>query len=170
MFDRLLAPVLAVCLVAALALAGYQTKQAADARKLTAEVNAAFAAYRGTVEKREAEREAQARTDELRTWSKQQEAQNAHYLQIRAAQAGLARARAAAVSLRERADALAAEARCAPSDPPAADGGPATNAAADLLAAMLRRVDDAAGTIGEYADQARAAGQLCERTYDALSP
>ena len=128
-----------------------------------------FALYKtAATEQRLAEVNA-ARADERRTTAAQLEAQNADHLARLTAQADKLRADVAAVSLRERASRLAAAARCAPSAPAAPPGSPPADAPGDLLADMLGRVDDAAGEIGRYADQARLAGQLCQRSYDALS-
>lgn len=63
-------------------------------------------------------------------------------------------------------------ASCGPSgaDPtPAAVSAPASSPG-DLLANVQRRLGEAAGRIGEYADAARGAGQQCQADYDALTP
>tara|TARA_R110000868_G_C10848773_1_gene760648 strand:+ start:846 stop:1406 length:561 start_codon:yes stop_codon:yes gene_type:complete len=39
-----------------------------------------------------------------------------------------------------------------------------------LLANVFSRIDARAGQLAEYADQARTAGELCQRSYDALTP
>lgn len=74
-------------------------------------------------------------------------------------------ARAAAGSLQQRVDQLAAAAR----HPAATAGSPATGDALDLLADVLGRADERAGELAAYADAARIAGQQCERDYDALT-
>lgn len=127
-----------------------------------------FALYKTAATERRLAEVTAARADERRTTTAQQEAQNADHLARLAAQADKLRADVAAVSLRERASRLAAAARCTPSDPAAPSGRQPADAPGDLLADMLGRVDDAAGEIGRYADQARLAGQLCQRSYDAL--
>ena len=160
---RFLAPVLGLLLVAALAAAGWQAHQASS-------IAAEFANYRATAEKQERERTEAARADETRTRSKQSEAQDDAFLSLKLSADDGRRADAAAGRLRQRADVLAASARCPAPDPAAAASSPPAAASADLLAELLERVDDAAGEIGRYADQARVAGQLCERSYEALSP
>lgn len=55
-------------------------------------------------------------------------------------------------------------ARC----PGAAGGGEAADAARDLLAVMLSRIDEAAGGIAEFADRSRAAGLTCQFSYEAV--
>ncbi|MCW3641558.1 DUF2514 domain-containing protein, partial [Burkholderia cenocepacia] len=74
-------------------------------------------------------------------------------------------ARAAAGSLQQRVDQLAAAAR----HPAVAAGSPAAGDALDMLADVLGRIDQRAGDLAEYADRARIAGQQCERDYDALT-
>jgi hypothetical protein len=160
---RLLTPVLGLLLAVALAMAGWHAHQAG-------EISAEFSDYRAAAERQERAREAAARTDEARTRSKQSEAQDDAFLSLKLSADDGRRADAAAGRLRQRADALAASARCPASDPATAASSPPADPASDLLADMLRRVDDAAGTIGRYADEARPAGQLCERSYDALTP
>lgn len=71
-----------------------------------------------------------------------------------------------AVSLRQRADALAR--RCAPGNPSAPAPSPASPSPGDLLADVLGRADAASGELAAYADRARAAGSACEQAYDAL--
>ncbi len=90
---------------------------------------------------------------------------------LNAAHADLARAlsdrdsaRAASDVLQQRARDLAASCgRAAP-----AGAGKATASAGDLLADMLVRVDEAAGSIAAHADRAVIAGRACERAYDSL--
>lgn len=70
--------------------------------------------------------------------------------------AGRLRARVAELSRRP--------ARC----PGAAGGGEAADAARDLLAVMLSRLDEAAGGIAEFADRSRVAGLTCQVSYEAV--
>lgn len=56
----------------------------------------------------------------------------------------------------------------------AADSGSAATrqaaaAAARMLADLQRRADERAGILAAYADEARIAGQACERAYDSLT-
>src|SRR5690606_7068907 len=50
----------------------------------------------------------------------------------------------------------------------AAGGGEATDAARNLLADMLGRLDAAAGGDAEFADRRRAAGMTCQVSYEAV--
>ncbi len=79
-------------------------------------------------------------------------------------------ARNASERLRVRVAALTA-ARCtgAAEGSAAPGAGPPADATGDLLADLFSRLDEAAGIIGEYADQARIAGAACERLSDAVS-
>lgn len=160
---RFLAPVLGLLLAASLAAAGWQAYRANS-------IAAEFADYRAGAERQERERTDAARADEARTRSKQSEAQDEAFLSLKLSAADGRRADAAAVRLHQRADALAAGARCPAADPAIAASSAPADPAADLLAELLSRVDDAAGEIGRHADQARVAGQLCVKSYEALSP
>lgn len=109
-----------------------------------------------------------ARAKETKRADKLQEALDAAHIARQALEADVRRADAVAVSLRQRSLGLAAAARCPAANPTPAASGPPASAPADLLADMLGRIDEAAGTIGRHADESRIAGQLCERGYDAL--
>lgn len=154
----------------ALATAGYQAKQATDARAKTAKVKQEFAEYRETQERQTRERMEQLRADKSRSDKLRQEAQDAEHLARIAAQADADRLRAGNGQLRRYATDLAASLGSRPGDTAPAPGGETARATADLLAELLGRVDDAAATIAVYADSSRRAGLLCERTFDAVSP
>lgn len=64
---------------------------------------------------------------------------------------------------------LAGSCRSAGGNPGAAGAGQATDATLDLLADVQRRLDEASDGIARHADEARAAGQACERSYRALT-
>jgi hypothetical protein len=91
-------------------------------------------------------------------------------------QAQLARARADADAhaaargrmYRQLADFTAAH-REGSGSPATAGGGAPAGAALDLLADLLSRADDEGGILAQALDRSYAAGQLCERSYDALS-
>lgn len=147
-------------LALALLLAGWQWHRAGQARS-------ELAAYRAAVAQQVREAEMATRAEEQRRTLKIQEAQDAEHLARKSAEADARRARTAAERLRDHAAQLAA--RCSPGNPAPAASSPAASAPGDLLADMQRRIDDAAGSLAEYADQARIAGQLCERAHDALT-
>ena len=160
---RFLTPVLGALLIAASLAAGLQFYRV---HSITTE----FAEYRASIEQRERERSEAARADETRTRTKQSEAQDDAFLSLKMSADAGRRADAAGVRLHKRADALATAARCPAPDPAITPSSPPASAPADLLAYMLKRVDDAAGTVARYADEARPAGQLCVKSYEALTP
>jgi hypothetical protein len=152
---------LAAALALALVLAGWQWYRATSAiAELTAERQAIAQQIQAATDS--------ARAEEQRRTLKIQEAQDAEQIARQAAEADAGRARSAAVSLRQRAAELAAS--CTASNPTATTGGPTAIAPGLVLADMLGRVAAAAGELGGYADRARGAGQLCERSYEALRP
>lgn len=152
---------LAAALALALLLAGWQWYRATSAIS-------ELAAERQAIAQQIQAATVAARAEEQRRTLKIQEASDAELLARQAAEADAGRARSAAVSLRQRAAELAAS--CTASNPAATSSSTPAEAPGDLLAELLQRVDDAAGEIGRYADQARIAGSLCERSYEALTP
>lgn len=154
----------------ALALAGFQAKQAADARAETAKVGKQFAEYRETQERQTRESLEKLRADKSRSDKLRQEAQDAEHLARIAAQADADRLRGTAGQLRRYAADLASSLSHRPGDPAAAPGGPPAGSAADLLAELSGRIDDAAGAIAIHAAEARRAGLLCVKSYEALTP
>lgn len=111
------------------------------------------------------------RAEESARESSQLEAINAAQTRIVALSAALDRAGESSQRLQRAVDAAAsAHCRGAASDPAAAAGSPPAEAAGDLLVLVHRRLDEAAGGVGTFADKSRIAGQLCERAYDALTP
>lgn len=77
-------------------------------------------------------------------------------------------ARAAADGLRATLNGYRAAARTA-AYPGAANAGPATGDALDLLSDLFAGADATAGELAQAADLAHAAGVTCERAYDALT-
>lgn len=162
---------LLLAVLAALALAGWQWREAAQARADAAGVRLQFATYRETQERQAREALETLRADKARADKTRQEALDAESIARADAEADARRADAAAGQLRRHAASLAASLRAATvADPAAAACSAAASATADLLAELLERVDRAASEVGQYADQARRAGQLCERFYGALIP
>lgn len=78
--------------------------------------------------------------------------------------------RAAADRLRVATASVAAGYAARSADPAAAAPSAPASSPGDLLADVQRRIGEAAGSIGEYADAAHAAGQQCAADYDALTP
>ncbi len=150
-------------LLAALAAWQWSRIDALQAKVELADERAAAAAQA-------AKDERAARATEAARASRLQEALDAEHHARTALEADVRRADAAAVSLRQRTRDLAVAARCPAANPTAASGGPPANPAADLLEELSGWIDEAAGEIALYAAKASIAGQLCERTYDALGP
>ncbi|MFC5707613.1 DUF2514 domain-containing protein [Aeromonas eucrenophila] len=108
---------------------------------------------------REEEQRRQTEIDEVRDHAQEEIAQ----AQADAALAGLESGR-----LREQARRLAARASQCSSNPGTAQGGPATEQPAMVLADLLSRADERAGELAAAYDRARASGLACERAYDSL--
>lgn len=151
--------VLGAALLASALFGAWQWHQATSAR-------AELAAERLTIANQIITATTAARAEEQRRTFRIQEASHAELLARQAAEADAVRARSATVGLRQRADQLAAS--CTASNTTTTASSPATESPGDLLAYMQRRIDEAAGGIGEYADSARIAGQLCVSSYGAL--
>lgn len=152
-------------MLALVAFAGYQWHEASEQRAAAQLMQGQRDTARQALDK-----STRARAEESRRTRALQEALDAEHLARQAVEADARRADAAAVGLRQRAQQLAAAARCPTSDSAPASSSPAASAPGDLLADMLGRIDEAAGELARYADQARIAGQLCERAYGALTP
>jgi len=108
---------------------------------------------------------AQARSEEQRRQTAIEGIRRDAQEKIAAVAADAAAADDAASRLRARVTELS---RRPASCPGVADGGEATDAARDLLAVMLSRIDEASGGVAEFADRSRAAGLTCQVSYEAL--
>lgn len=157
----MLTRILSALLALALLLAGWQWRKAVS-------IEAEYASYRADISGQISLAEATARAEEQRRTAQIQEAQDAAHKARLAAESDARAARASADRLRQRAAELAAS--CSASNPTPAASSPAASAPGSVLADMLFRVDEAAGELARYADESRIAGQLCERSYEALSP
>lgn len=78
------------------------------------------------------------------------------------------RASAAGERLRKKIASLAASC-VSPGDTGAIGSGETADAPGSVLNGVLERLDEAANRIARHADEARAAGLACERSYDALT-
>lgn len=170
LLSRFLAPALGLALAAALALAGWHWHQASAARADAAEVRQQFGDYRETQERQARQALEQQRADKNRSDKLRQEALDAEHLARLAHQADADRLRGTAGQLQRYAADLAASLGAAHRDPATASSSAAAATAADLLAQLPGRLDQAAEELALYAADAARAGQLCQRSYDALSP
>lgn len=146
-----------------LALLGYQWGQAEQQSRRADRAANELAGW-----KKAYQDEANARGTEKARADLIQEALNAERTTRLSLEADVRRADASARSLRERARQLADASRQACPPVAASAGSAPAEAPADLLAGMLGRIDEAAGELARYADDARTAGQLCERIYDSM--
>ncbi|URI08768.1 DUF2514 domain-containing protein [Aquincola tertiaricarbonis] len=110
-----------------------------------------------------------ARAEEQRRTAAMQETVDVAQEQIAAARRDARAADGAADRLRQHVAALASRCGGPASDPAAAAGSAPAAGAGLVLADLFSRADERAGQLAEYADQARIAGQACERAYQALT-
>lgn len=100
----------------------------------------------------------------------QKEAQDANDRLLADARRDAAGAAAAAGRLRQRIAALAAADRATPGHPAIAGDSPPAGTSSALFADVFSRLDEALRELGAYGDAARAAGEQCQRAYEALTP
>ncbi|MBA6061529.1 DUF2514 domain-containing protein [Pseudomonas juntendi] len=112
--------------------------------------------------------ERSARQEEHRSADAQQEARVKGHEERTIAAAGAADADASGQRLRSEAGQFAAAVSCPSPDTAAVARGQAATRAAMVLSDLLARADERAGELAAAFDQARVAGQQCEREYDAL--
>lgn len=127
-----------------------------------------LARARATLRQSEVNREEETR----REAAKQKEIDHAQE-QRRAAVAAAARADRAADGLRGQLATFLSDARSrasVPADPGAAGGSPPAGAELDLLAELLRGVEQAGRAMAAEAEAYRGPGVAAERSYDALTP
>ncbi len=115
-----------------------------------------------------AERQAVERGKEAAIHAKQQEAIDAAATSLAQARADAAGARSALDRLRERAALHAAAARPPGPDPALVGVCQTATVPADLLADVLSRAADRAQQLAAFADESRAAGLACQRSYEAV--
>lgn len=159
----------AVLLLAA--LAGTQQLRIADARTALAEHIAQAEQARAAGAQALAEQERRHRDTERRAAEAMQEIAHEHHTRQAALLADRDRAAAAARRLREQLATVhhpADPARAAPLAQPAADRPPA-GSDPGLLADVLGRCVEQLRAVAAHADASRAAGEQCERGWDAVS-
>ncbi|WP_313456424.1 DUF2514 domain-containing protein [Pseudomonas sp.] len=112
--------------------------------------------------------ERSARQEEHRRAQAQDEGRTDAQEQRTIAYAGAAGADAAGQRLRDDGAQFAASVSCPGADTAAVARGQAATRAAMVLSDLLTRADARAGELAKAYDNARIAGQLCERSYNAL--
>lgn len=161
--------ILDVCLalLLALGLAGWQWSEAVAARADAASVRLQFAEYRETQERQARQALEKLRVEKARSDKIRQEAIDAEFLARQSAEADAARLRASHGQLQRYAEDLATSLGRAAGDPAIAGR---CEAAVNELAVVVGALDGFAEEAATAADSAIRAGQLCERTHDALTP
>ncbi len=170
LIDRLLPPVLLLALIAALVLAGLQWRAATAARAEVATVTAEFAEYRAAADRNHAQALQKRDAERRRADFKRQEALDAEHLARVAAQADADRLRAGNGQLQRLASDLSTSLGDRARDPTAPGSCPSAEERIGRLADVVGALDEFAARSVAAADDALRAGQLCERTYDALRP
>lgn len=108
------------------------------------------------------------RAKEAEWGESQRRAIDAEKLKTERARADLVLADAARGRVQQRVAFLVTAARRAAADPAAASASAPADDSAGMLAELQRRADERAGVLARVADERGAAGELCERAYDAL--
>ncbi|MND58158.1 hypothetical protein D3C80_493040 [compost metagenome] len=155
-------------LIALVLVAGGQQYRVAVAQGDTATARGELADYRLEVSERDRRAAAQARTEEQRRTTAQEEARAHARKEHLVADAGAAGANAAGQRLRNDAARFAATVSCSGPDTAAIARGQAATRAAMVLTDLLARADERAGDLAKAYDLARVAGQTCEALYDSL--
>ena len=166
MLSRLNVPVLA--LVVAVALFGLQTYRLEVERRAHAEALAAHQLTLAELERSAALAVKAARAEEQRRTEEVQKAADEATRSLARARADAAAAADAGRRLREQIAAVTASCRLAAGDTASAERGATAVSTADLLADVQRRLGEATERFAAYADQSRAAGLACEKSYDSL--
>lgn len=162
--------ILIAAVLALAALAGLQTLRLADERTAHQTTVAQLERERGDWQRESRLAVEATRTEEhRRTAVAQKESQDARK-KAQTMGTDLVAARAAGERLRVALAAATARANATGQPAASAVGGAPADPAADLLADVRRRLDEATdGTIG-FADAAHLAGSTCERIFDGMTP
>lgn len=165
-----LCALLAALLAAALLWAGWAEIRVAQTRVGLAQARADLSQERQDRAQALAIAIDKARRADLQTITQLRTALNDAQTQTDALQRDRDRAAHAARSLREQLATERARAASAAADTGAPEGCRATAATAAVLTDLLVRCSDRRRELADYADRARIAGQLCQRSYEALRP
>jgi hypothetical protein len=156
-------------LVAALATAGIERMRAADARTEAATARKDLADYRATAAESGRLAERAQRTQEQNWRTRVDGVIQDGQQKIAAARNDAALAGAAERGVRDQLAAFRAAVRAASAAPAAAEGGTPAGDPIGVLADVLGRADRRAGILASFADDAHAAGIICERHADAVT-
>lgn len=163
--------VLVILLAAALAWGFWGELRVSRVKAQLAQAEAALQTEKRDRAEKLAEGIEQARKDDQATINRQAAALETNHAQIQSLRADVSRLRSATGGLRSELDKIRAAARAAAekADPSASDAGKTAATAVAVLADLLGRCSERRAELAEYADEARIAGQACERSYDALT-
>jgi hypothetical protein len=161
---------LAIALALAVGYGAVMTYQVAAERRDHADTRAAHAEQLAGLERAAREAEKSARAEERRRVKALEGIIHDAETRLGQALADAAAATDAGDRLRQRVAELASACRGAPGDPAASAPGTPARSAADLLADVQRRLDEAADGIARHADRARSAGLACQKAHGSLTP
>lgn len=163
--------ILVVLLLAATTWGVWGEIRASNLRAEVAEGRSALQAEKRDRAEKLAEGVEKARKQDLATITAQQEALDYATTQARELQRDVDRLRAATGSLRNELAKIrdTASAAASASDPAATFAGKTAAEAVSVLADLLGQCSERRAELARYADDARSAGELCERSYDALT-
>lgn len=163
-----------LALVIAAILAGaFGLGWAARGHKADADINALVAKHAKEQAERatqHAQHVEQVRKEERDTQRLIQEAQDAEAKKRAAAEAARRRSDAAAVGLRDELQATRAELEALKNDPSASPVCKAAAEAGAMCTVLLGRCNDRRRELAAFAEDSTRAGDLCVRTYEALTP
>jgi hypothetical protein len=155
-------------LVAALAgTAGGWLARGVIADRDIAELQSSIAQERQRHAQAAQEAEAKARQVEQARAASIERIERESFIRTEAIKADARRANDAALRLRDHVARIAASNHAPGNSAATADSTP-TDSASDLLGIVLTRIDERAGELAAYADNARAAGIACVKSYEAL--
>lgn len=112
---------------------------------------------------------AAARTEEQQRAAHAQKVANETHQALARARADADAAADAGHRLRQQLARITASCRAAPSDSATATPSAPAEPAADLLADVQRRLDEAQDRIARFADEAHASGSACQRIHEGLN-
>lgn len=161
--------ILSIALAAAISVAALQTWRLATEQRDHAGTMAAHAEKIASLERAGREAVELARVEEQRRAEALQGIINETERNLAQARADAASAADAGQRLRTQLAAFTAGCRGSARHSGSASTGATADSTGDLLADVQRRLDAAADGIARHADEARAAGAACERSYRALT-
>lgn len=163
--------VMVALLIAAMAWGVWGEMRVANMRAQVAEAETALQVEKRDRAEKLADGIEQARKDDAAVIAAQRKELDRATIQTRALQRDIDRLRSATGSLRSELTKIrnAAGAAASAVDPTATLAGKTAAETVSVLADLLGRCSERRAELARYADDARHAGELCERSYDALT-